>query len=136
VQWEEGIWESASGTDASSLRYHNLPGIDGFAELGEKARSAALAVAHLESCSCGCLDHSVAFCLNEDTNCLTVRERARHIVEEAARRFPPPVEEPVEQPGEVPEEAAPAEPAEQTGNESLEGPAVEPGQEKEERGES
>ena len=32
-EWTPGLWETAGTLDRSSLRYHDLPGVEGFAEL-------------------------------------------------------------------------------------------------------
>ena len=62
--WQEGLWEKAAAADEATLRYHALPGAEGFSELPARARAVALAAAHLELCPCGC-SHPVAYCVNE-----------------------------------------------------------------------
>lgn len=80
------LWEEAARTDVSALRYQDLPGVKGFGDLPEPARRLALALANLEICPCGCRDHTVAFCLNEDTDCLTAPVRAAELTALAAAR--------------------------------------------------
>jgi len=91
--WTEGLWEKAAATDEASLRYHALPGAEGFSELPARVRAVALAAAHQELCPCGC-SHSVAYCLNEHQGCLVCPIRAAEIVAEAAKRYGEAAEEP------------------------------------------
>lgn len=95
--WPEGFWEKAAATDEASLRYHALPGAEGFSELPARARAVALAAAHQELCPCGCT-HPVAYCVNEHEGCLVCPIRASEIVAEAAERYGEPAVEAQETP--------------------------------------
>jgi hypothetical protein len=64
--------------------FADLPGVDGFDQLGPELQLVVLSRANRARCDCGCIGHSVNACLHQDEACDVARSIAAGFVTDAS----------------------------------------------------